>query len=153
MKARRSNAGFSLVEVMIALLILGVALAGLAQGITTALRSSKDSELQTTAAFLASGQIELLRADGFIVDGVVEGKGTGGLARYSWKQTVSPTPIEGLHEVAVEVQHTSETVPVFELHTLLFDPPAGSQTNRDIGNRNEGGRKTTRPKKSRRGGA
>ena len=47
-------AGFSLVEVMVAVLILGVALAGLTEGITTALSSNKESELQTTAALIAA---------------------------------------------------------------------------------------------------
>ena len=130
MKFRSTTAGFSLIEVMIAVLILSVAITGLVQGITTALRSTKDSELQTTAAFFAAGQIEILRAEGFRDDGVSEGKGPAGLTAYQWKQTVSPTAIPGLHEVAVEVRHTSATKPIIELHTLLFDPPTGSVTNR-----------------------
>ena len=44
------RSGFSLIEVMVAILILGIALVGLTQGISTALGSSKESELQTTAA-------------------------------------------------------------------------------------------------------
>ena len=52
------NSGFSLVEVMCAILILGIALAGLTQGVTTALTSSKESELQTTAALFAAGLVE-----------------------------------------------------------------------------------------------
>src|SRR5213595_2971370 len=67
------NAGFSLVEVMCAILILGIGLVGLTQGITAALRSSKETEVQTAAAFIAAGQIETLRADGIITDGVTEG--------------------------------------------------------------------------------
>ena len=145
MKACRSRAAFSLVEVMVALLILGVAVVGLTQGITTALRSSKDSEWQTTAAFLAAGQIELLRADDFLQNGVTEGQGATGLSQYKWKQTVSSTSIAGLHEVAVEVQHASEKSPIYELRTLLFDPPAGSFTNR-VG----GSQKSSRTRSSRR---
>ena len=62
MNLMNHNAGFSLVEVMVAILILGIALVGLTQGITTALSSSKESELQTVAALFAAGQIETLRA-------------------------------------------------------------------------------------------
>src|SRR5207253_6136217 len=61
-----SASGFSLVEVMIAILILGIALAGMVHGLTTALASSKESELQTNAALLAAAQVESLRAEGFI---------------------------------------------------------------------------------------
>ena len=51
----KRNAGFSLIEVMCAVLILGIGIAGLTQGITTALASSKEAEVQTAAALLAAG--------------------------------------------------------------------------------------------------
>ena len=144
MKVERSTAAFSLIEVMIALLVLSVAVTGLVQGITTALRSSKDAELQTTAAFLAAGQMELFRAEGFSEDGVTEGKGPVELPAYRWKQTVSPTAISGLHEVVVEVLHKSSSKPLFEVHTLFFDPPAGSLTNRAELNEKSSRRRTSR---------
>ena len=117
------NAGFSLIEVMLAILILGIALVGLTQGITTALSSSKESELQTTAALLAAGRIETLRADGYLTDGVEEGEGEAGLSLYRWKQTISSTSIDGLHEVEVIVENSNSRQAIFELRTLLFDPP------------------------------
>ncbi|HUD83105.1 MAG TPA: hypothetical protein VMQ67_06360, partial [Candidatus Saccharimonadales bacterium] len=58
---------------MVAILILGVALAGLTRGITTALASNKDSELQTVAALAAAAQIETIRADATWSDGVTDG--------------------------------------------------------------------------------
>lgn len=124
------DAGFSLVEVLVAILVLGVAIVGLTQGITTALRTNKESEWQSTAAFLAAGQIELLRADGFLKPGATEGRGKGGLSAYEWTETVSATPVTGLYEVAVDVRRASESVRLYELRTLLFDPPVGSVTNR-----------------------
>ena len=66
------QAGFSLIEVIVAILILGVALVALTDGVTSALTSSKASELQTTAAMLAAGQIETLRATGDYPDGETE---------------------------------------------------------------------------------
>ena len=120
------RSGFSLVEVMCAVLILGIAMVGLTMGITTALSSNKESELQTTAALLAAGQIELLQADGFLTDGVEEGECGGGLSLYRWKQSISSTAISGLHEVEVTVENSKTGKTIYELRTMLFDPPSES---------------------------
>ena len=120
------NAGFSLVEVMVAILVLGIALVGLTQGITTALVSSKESELQTTAALFAAGQIELLRAGKDLTDGTGNGDCGAVLPLYRWKQTVSPTDIDGLHEVDVEVENAQTGAAIYELKTLLFEIPEDS---------------------------
>ncbi|HEX4349420.1 MAG TPA: prepilin-type N-terminal cleavage/methylation domain-containing protein, partial [Verrucomicrobiae bacterium] len=100
------HAGFSLIEVMVAILILAIALTGLTAGITTALSCSKDSELQTTAALFASGQIELLRAQTDWMDGTEQGDCGATLPLYRWRQTVSPTNVSGLHEVDVVVENS-----------------------------------------------
>ena len=133
------NAGFSLVEVMVAILILGIALVGLTQGITTALVSSKESELQTTAALFAAGQIELLRAEKEPTDGTENGDCGAVLPLYRWKQTVSPTDIGGLHDVDVVVENSQTGVEIYELKTLLFEIPDDSS----------GKTKTTKPKTNR----
>ncbi len=118
------NAGFSLVEVMIAIVILGIALVGLTQGITTALSSSKESELQTTAALFAAGQIELLRAEKDLADGTSDGDCGATLPLYRWKQTISPTEVAGLHDVEVVVENSQTGAEIFALKTLLFEIPA-----------------------------
>ncbi len=123
MSDRRQNAGFSLIEVLCAILILGIALVGLTQATTTALSSSKESELQTAAALIAAGQIETLRAEGYVSDGITEGEGGEGLSLYRWKRSVSSTGIEGLHEVSVVVENSKTGTTLYELRTLLFDPP------------------------------
>jgi prepilin-type N-terminal cleavage/methylation domain-containing protein len=135
--------GFSLIEVMCAILILGIALVGLTEGITTALSSTKESELQTAAALLAAGQIETLRADGFISEGESEGEGDGDLGLYKWRQTVSRSEIDGLFEVNVAVEHSKTGAVIYELKTLLFDPPL-TETDREQQRKDK--------KKERRGG-
>jgi type IV pilus modification protein PilV len=119
----KRNAGFSLIEVMCAILILGVGLVGLTQGITTALSSSKDAEIQSAAALLAAGQLETLRSEGFLIAGESEGEGDGALSNYTWLQNVTETQTEGLFEVTVTVQQTESGQEIFELKTMLFDPP------------------------------
>lgn len=124
------SAGFSLIEVMVAILILGVALVGMTHGVTTALESSKDSELQTTAALFAAGKIETLRAEsdfeGELDDGETSGNCGTDLKHYDWKQTVSATDIDGLHEVDVTVETAQNHAPIYTLKTLLFVPPQNS---------------------------
>lgn len=122
MKSRTSNAGFSLVEVMVAILILGVALAGLTRGITTALASNKDSELVTVAALAAAAQIETIRTDTTWTDGETDGDCGDDLPGYKWTQTIKASDVDGLHEVTVDVKKGTSSAPIYELKTLLFDP-------------------------------
>lgn len=123
MKRRRHNAGFSLVELMVAILILGVALVGLTRGITTALSSNKESELQTAASLIAAGQIETLRSEkDMLIDGMTEGDCGEDLPLYQWTQTITAGSIDGLHDVTVAVQNVNSGETVYELTTELFDP-------------------------------
>jgi Tfp pilus assembly protein PilV len=108
---------------MVAILILGVALVGLTQGITTALASSKESELQTTAALIAAGQMEALRAEGNIEDTETEGDCGVTLPLYRWRQTIAGAGISGLHEVTVVVESAATGREIYELKMLLFQRP------------------------------
>ncbi len=123
---RSATGAFSLVEVMCAIVVLGVGLVGLTQGIATALKSARETELQASASLFAAGQIELLRAEGYLTDGETEGECGGDLARYRWKQRVSEAGLEGLHEVSVTIEKADEGVPVYELRTLIFEVPLGA---------------------------
>lgn len=124
--------GFSLVEILCAVLVLGVALTGMIQGVTTALRSTKESELQTVAALFAAGQIETLRAEGGLQDGTTKGDCGEGLELYRWEETLGPAGVDGLHEVSVVVENVNSGKMIYELKTLLFEVPEdlqGSLTN------------------------
>jgi prepilin-type N-terminal cleavage/methylation domain-containing protein len=131
-------AGFSLVEILCAVLILGVALTGLVQGVTIGLRSNKESELQTVAALFAAGQVETVRAEGDLHDGTTDGECGEGLELYRWQQTVAPAGIEGLHEVTVTVEDAKSGKTIYELRTLLFELPDDSRTSASSTRRNTG---------------
>ena len=128
MTIRRRNAGFSLIEVMVAILILGIAVVGLTQGLTTALASGKESEVQTQAAMLAAGQIETLRTDGMLEDGDDDGDFGDDFPNFQWKQTIKPAGVEGLHEVKVTVENANTGKAIYELTTLLFEAPLDSDS-------------------------
>ena len=120
------KSGFSLVEVLVAILVLGIALVGLTQGITLALTSTKESEWQSTAALLAAGRIETLRAENDWSDGETQGDFGENLPQYRWQQTITGTRIQGLHEVSVSVENARTGQPIYELRTLLFQAPEDS---------------------------
>ena len=122
MNALSPQGGFSLIEVMVAILILGIALAGLTHGITTALASNKESEWQTTAALFAAGKIETLRAEDELENGNADGDCGAGLEAYHWKSSIASTDINGLHEVTVIIENASSHQAIYELKTLLFKP-------------------------------
>lgn len=110
------QSGFSLIEVMVAVLILGVAIVGLTRGISTALASSKEAELYSQAAQVAANRVELLRADGDFVDGEMEGDA----GAYHWRQKIVSTSIAGLHEVEITVNRGSGAASIYTLQTLLY---------------------------------
>jgi prepilin-type N-terminal cleavage/methylation domain-containing protein len=116
------TAGFSLIEVLCAIIILGVGIVGLSEGITVSLRSSKEAERVSAAAILAAGRIETLRAEGYLTSGETEGDFGTEFPLYGYRQTIATTSIDGLFEVtvAVNVRGGEE---VFELKSLLFEMP------------------------------
>ncbi len=136
----RHHAGFSLIEVMVAILILGIALTGLVHGLTTALASSKESELQTVAALFAQGKIEELRATQILDNGEENGDCGTVLPLYRWTQSISGTDIAGLHEVSVAVQHAQTGREIYELRTMLFEPDDDATSNSHKGSKSKGPR-------------
>ena len=127
----RTNSAFSLVELMCAIVVLGVGIVGLTRGMTTALTSNKEAELLTSAVLVAEGQLETLRAEGLVIDGRREGDAGDELPLFRWIETISATSIPGLHEVAVAVEHKRTGQQLYELRTLLFDPPLDTTTSGD----------------------
>ena len=122
------SAGFSLIEVIVAVAILSIALVGLAHGISTALGSSKEAEWQTTAAMYAAGLIENLRAEGGIVDGQTEGDCGAELPMYRWTESIAPAGVDGLHQVDVSILNSRSGREIYALRTLLFEVPADSDS-------------------------
>ena len=127
MRAPRRQAGFSLIEVMVAVAVLAVALTGLTRGLTTALGASRDSAQHTQAVLLAASRVEQLRAEGDWSAGETEGKAEA----FRWRQTIAATAVEGLHEVKVAVSRPPEEAPVFTLMTLLYQAPSDLPAGKD----------------------
>ena len=120
-----------MIEVMCAILIMGVALVALTRGLTSALGSTKDSEVQTTIVGLAAGQIETLRAGAVFTDETTEGDFGDSFPKYKWEQTVAPGGLDGLHQVDVAIKDARSGTTLYKLTTLLFDSDYPSSTESD----------------------
>jgi type IV pilus modification protein PilV len=118
--------GFSLLEAVLAVLILGIGITGMAEGITAALRTSKEAEYRTAAALLASGALEEIRAEGFLTEGEKDMDAEECPPPYSIHEVVARTPTDGLYEVTITVQLASTKETIHEVKTLLFDPETSS---------------------------
>ena len=123
---RPRQAGFSILEVFLATLLLGVAIVGLTEGISVALRSSKTAERHTVAVLLAESQLELIRTDSFLSAGSDEAE-CELFPGYRYEQEIEERDdYDGLYSVRVSVFHGDSDVPLFGLETLLFDRPFDS---------------------------
>ena len=115
--------GFSLAEILCAVVVLGIALVGLVEGITVSLRMGKEAERYTTAVLLATGRMETIRAEGDFIAGKETGDFGDHFALYGWSQDIVETGLSGLHSVRVEVLLDSTKEQLYELETLLFQVP------------------------------
>jgi len=65
LKKVRSHAGFTLIEVLVAIGIFSVAILGLAVGAISITRANRTSQVHTVATSLAQDKLEDLKAQGF----------------------------------------------------------------------------------------
>lgn len=106
MKREKSGqAGFSLIELLVAVVILAVGLLGLAELQVTAIRANSQSETMLAAATIAQGVIEEIAAmssDDVIFNADVNGA--------TW--TGSPITVEGggIYDITYDVQTTYQGV-------------------------------------------
>lgn len=152
----KRTAGFSLVEVLCALLILSAGVVGITESIALSLRWSGEAERVTRAQELAAGRIETIRTVGYLSEGEEEGQ-FDEFPLYRFSQSVSETSQKGLYEVTVTVtfdrtaaEGEPEAEPLCELKTLLFEKPITSSFDSDP--RTASGRKNRRDDRRKGGG-
>jgi prepilin-type N-terminal cleavage/methylation domain-containing protein len=118
-----SRSAFSLLEMLCAILVLGIGLVGLVQGITTALASNTEAERHTIAALLAEGRMEMLRAEGYFERRSEEGDFGESFPAYLWRETLEETQTEGLFDVRIAILHADSGRMLYQLETRLFEIP------------------------------
>ena len=120
---RIEQRGFSLVETLVATVVLGVGLVGMTQGITAVLEGTRTAERYSQAVLLAEEQMELIRAEGLVSEGEYDGDFGEEFPGFRWNSVVRESREVGLFEVKVTVLAMPAEEPLYELTTLVFVPP------------------------------
>ena len=100
---RRAH-GFTLIEVLIALVILSIALAAAARAANIATVGAQESKLRTFATWVAQNRIaELTATRSFPPSGIATGKSVMGGIDFEWQQTASDTPNAAFRKIEMRV--------------------------------------------------
>lgn len=123
----RADRGFTLVEILVSLAIMGLVLPVVLTAFTNGARSRSVATGRTTAAYLLRDRLTEMEASGVPQVGEASGEFEAGAA-YAWTSSVSTTEVEGLYDVVVTIhwQERGETRS-FSVRTYLADPtlPSG----------------------------
>lgn len=134
-RVTRRPAGFTLIEVMVALMIVGIALPALMFQLGTQLDSTRVINDRTQAAWIGQNQLALLQlrqaAGETLSAGEWQGESANGGRQWYWRRTAEPTPAPGVlrHTIRVYDAPTAMAAadqPLISLDAYLLTSPPGA---------------------------
>ena len=129
MNTSRRSAGFTLIEVLVALAVVAIALAAVQRTTVQAVTNTRSMEIATFAHWVAADQLTQLRVEGEWPS-VGERRGTLRLAEreWTWERTVSGTDDPRLRrvEISVRLEDDPRDSTRARLETYLLNPGLGA---------------------------
>ena len=117
---RCAGAGFTLLEVLVALVVMAVALGAGVRALGQAADVSAALEKRTLARWIAEDQAALMRAHGVVPDpGLQTGSATQGGRQYQWSANADDPPDSPFRRVSFDVREGSTETPVLA-HLVIF---------------------------------
>jgi general secretion pathway protein I len=99
------NRGFTLVEVLVALIIVALGSAAMLTALGNSARAAERIRERTLASYVALNRLSETRLEPeFPAEGTREGTAEMGGARWAWRQEIARTPIEGVLQITVRVR-------------------------------------------------
>lgn len=104
MRSRRAGRGFALLETLVALAIIGIAMAAAMRSTRFAIDTVGELKTRTAAAWVAQNvSNQLLAARLFPEPGALDGTAAQGAQQFAWRQEVSVTPNYSFRRVEIKV--------------------------------------------------
>jgi general secretion pathway protein I len=129
--AHRAARGFTLIEVLVALLILSVALAGIAVTMGRMLSNAQLMQDRTYASWIAQNRIVQIRAEGTLPG---PGRESGDVefanGTWDWRSVISETGIENLLRVDVSVSRAGSDDTIKTVTGFIGVPAMPNGANR-----------------------
>jgi len=125
------TAGFTLIEVMVALAIAGLSLAAVAASISQMVDAGAAMQERTYASWIAQNKIAELR----LANVVPKVSTTNGDLQYAalewaWRATISETGVENLFRVDVEVSYAGSDDIIRTVTGFIGEPGVPGESNR-----------------------
>ena len=96
--------GFTLLETLVALAIIGIAMAAAMRSTHFSIEIVSELKKRTAASWVAQNQLNQLRASGLFPEpGASSGEATQGDQTFAWRQEVSVTPNYSFRRVEIKV--------------------------------------------------
>ena len=122
--------GFTLIEVMVALIIVALSLTALTASMNQMIDAANTMRERTFASWIAQNKIAEMRLAG-VIPKVGESNGEVDFANATWAWTaeVSETGVENLLRVEVSVSYAGVDEPVRQVTGFIGEPVAPGQSN------------------------
>lgn len=110
---RKAQEGMTLVEILLAVVILSVGIAGVLQAYAVAVTTLETGQdyidaIQLLKAKMAEIEQKAIEEKGLSV-GLAQGEFEEGPGDYQWEWEVQPTPLESLHELKLVISSPSKS--------------------------------------------
>jgi general secretion pathway protein I len=127
----KKAAGFTLIEVMVALAIAGLSLAAVAASVSQMIDAGATMQERTYASWIAQNRIAEMR----LANTVPEVSETSGELEYAgiewaWRATVSETGVEDLFRVDIEISYAGSDAILRTVSGFIGEPGIPGESNR-----------------------
>jgi general secretion pathway protein I len=124
-------AGFTLVEVMVALAIAGLSLAAVAASISQMVDAGSAMQERTYASWIAQNKITELRLANVLPEvSLTSGEVEYAALEWAWRATISETGVENLFRVDVEVSYAGSDEIIRTVTGFIGEPGVPGESNR-----------------------